>query len=77
MPLQPGVLAVAAAIGLDWSLGDPRWMLHPVVVMGWWIQTLRRSLEPWARDFPWRLRLSGGLITLAPVSYTHLTLPTI
>ena len=67
MPLQPGVLAVAAATGLDWLLGDPRWMLHPVVVMGWWIQTLRRSLEPWARDSPWRLRLSGGLITLALV----------
>ena len=67
MPLQPDVLAVAAAIGLDWSLGDPCWILHPVVVMGWWIQTLRRILEPWAQDSPWRLRLSGGFITLALV----------
>ena len=45
MTLQPGALAVAAAAGLDWLIGDPRWMLHPVVVMGWWIQTLRVRLE--------------------------------
>ena len=67
MALQPGVLAVAAATGLDWFLGDPRWMLHPVVVMGWWIQASRRGLESWARDAPWRLRISGGLITLVLV----------
>ncbi len=64
MQPQSGVLAVAAATGLDWLLGDPRRMLHPVVVMGWWIQILRRGLESWAQDSPRNLRLSGGLITL-------------
>ena len=64
MPLQSGVLAITAATGLDWFLGDPRRLLHPVVVMGWWIQILRSAFESWAQDAPWRLRLSGGLITL-------------
>ena len=67
MQPQSGVLAVAAATGLDWVLGDPRRMLHPVVVMGWWIQTLRRALESWAQDNTRRLRFSGGLITLVLV----------
>ena len=67
MQPQSGVLAVAAATGLDWVLGDPRRMLHPVVVMGWWIQTLRRALESWAQDNTRRLRCSGGLITLVLV----------
>lgn len=67
MQPQSGVLAVAAATGLDWVLGDPRRMLHPVVVMGWWIQTLRRALESWAQDNTRKLRFSGGLITLVLV----------
>ena len=67
MQPQSGVLAVAAATGLDWVLGDPRRMLHPVVVMGWWIQILRRALESWAQDDTRKLRLSGGLITLVLV----------
>ena len=61
-PLLP-VLLVIAACGLDQLLGDPRWCLHPVVVMGWWISQLRLLAERWAADSPWRLRLAGGLIT--------------
>jgi adenosylcobinamide-phosphate synthase len=61
-PLLP-VLLVIAACGLDQLLGDPRWCLHPVVVMGWWIRQLRLLAERWATDSPWRLRLAGGLIT--------------
>lgn len=53
-----------AACGLDRLVGDPRWCLHPVVVMGWWITTLRRLAEAWAGDAPWKLRLAGTLITL-------------
>jgi adenosylcobinamide-phosphate synthase len=61
-PLLP-VLLVMAACGLDQLLGDPRWCLHPVVVMGWWIRQLRLLAERWATDSPWRLRLAGGVIT--------------
>lgn len=53
-----------AACGLDRLVGDPRWCLHPVVVMGWWITALRRLAEAWAGDAPGKLRLAGALITL-------------
>jgi adenosylcobinamide-phosphate synthase len=56
-------LLVLAAAGLDRAVGDPRWCLHPVVVMGWWIRQLRQLAEHWAGDRPWALRLGGGVIT--------------
>ena len=59
-----GALAVSVAAALDWLIGDPRWMLHPVQVMGWLIQRLRRLVEAWCRDSPLKLRLGGLLITL-------------
>ena len=55
---------MAAACGLDRLIGDPRWSPHPVVVMGWWITRLQRSVEHRAGDRPVLLRLGGGLITL-------------
>ena len=61
-----GLLILAAAL-LDQLVGDPRWMLHPVVVMGWWIRRLRSRIEPWAGDDPTKLRIGGGLITLGLV----------
>jgi adenosylcobinamide-phosphate synthase len=56
-------LLVSAAAGLDRLVGDPRWCLHPVVVMGWWIRRLQQLAEHWAGDCPWALRLGGGVIT--------------
>ena len=56
---------VAAACLLDRLLGDPRSWPHPVVLMGRTISGLRRLAEAWAGDHPWRLRLSGLLITLS------------
>jgi adenosylcobinamide-phosphate synthase len=61
--IHPFLLVLAAA-GLDRLVGDPRWCLHPVVVMGWWISYLRRLAEDWAGDRPLALRLAGGVITL-------------
>ena len=63
-PFLLATLLVALACGLDRLVGDPRWCLHPVVVMGWLITALRRGAEAWAGDTPWKLRLAGGLITL-------------
>ena len=59
-----GTALILGAVLLDRLIGDPSWMLHPVVVMGWWIQRLRRCTERWAGDQPRRLRLGGGVITL-------------
>ena len=58
---------VAAAAGLDWLIGDPARVVHPVVVMGWFIKTLRSLLEWVVGDDPFALRLGGGLITMAVV----------
>ena len=55
---------VSVACVLDRAIGDPRWCLHPVVVMGWCITRLRGLAEAWAGDDPLRLRLAGVLITL-------------
>ncbi len=60
--LLPWALVVLAC-GLDRLMGDPRWCPHPVVVMGWWISQLRWLVERWAGEWPWGLRLGGGLIT--------------
>jgi len=50
-------------VALDAWLGDPQWRLHPVQVMGWGIQLLRRWAGAWSSDRPARLRLAGGAIT--------------
>ena len=65
--VQPGIWVVAAAAGLDWLIGDPAQIVHPVVVMGWFIGTTRTLLERVAGDNPLALRLGGGVITLAVV----------
>ncbi|MEB3235700.1 MAG: adenosylcobinamide-phosphate synthase CbiB [Cyanobacteriota bacterium] len=52
------------ACALDRWIGDPRWCLHPVVVMGWCIARLRPLAEGWAAQRPWRLRAAGVAITL-------------
>ena len=72
MTIQPSVLAVVAAVGLDWLIGDPLWLPHPVVVMGWWIQMLRARLESWAGERHLQLQLAGLLITLILISGTAL-----
>jgi adenosylcobinamide-phosphate synthase len=71
MNLAPGVdsvgihpfLLVLLACGLDRLLGDPPGWPHPVVVMGWWINRLRRLAELLAGDRPWALRMAGFGIT--------------
>lgn len=67
-----GLLVLGAAL-LDQLIGDPRRMLHPVVVMGWLIRQLRCGIERWAGDHPMQLRIGGGLITLIVVIGSALT----
>ena len=68
-----GALAVGLAAALDWLIGDPRWMLHPVQVMGWLIQRLHRLVEAWSGESPLKLRLGGVLITLLLMGGSGLT----
>ena len=60
--------AVCVAALLDWLLGDPRWLLHPVQVIGWLIRRLQQWVEAWAGDQPWKLRTGGFAITLLLVT---------
>lgn len=62
-----GASLILGAALLDRLLGDPIWMIHPVVVMGWWIRILRLSIESWSGDHPGKLRIGGGLITVVVV----------
>jgi adenosylcobinamide-phosphate synthase len=59
VPFVHSVVLVLLACALDHLLGDPRWCLHPVQVMGWFIQRLRQLAEAWAGDEPRKLRLAG------------------
>ena len=61
--MLPSIGLVITACCLDRLIGDPRWCLHPVQVMGAVIQQLRLGVEAIACDRPWALRLGGGLIT--------------
>ena len=67
MAMAP-LLLVALACGLDRLVGDPRALIHPVVVMGWLITRLRGWAERWAANQPWKLRLAGCAITALLVS---------
>ena len=74
--VSPTILGTALILGaalVDQLIGDPRRMLHPVVVMGWSIQQLRQWVESWAGDHPMQLRIGGGLISLLLVLGSVLT----
>ncbi|MEB3156504.1 MAG: adenosylcobinamide-phosphate synthase CbiB [Cyanobacteriota bacterium] len=68
VPCVHPVVQVVVACALDHLLGDPRWCLHPVQVMGWCIERLRRLAEGWAGDAPWKLRLSGLVLAFLVVT---------
>ena len=65
--MLPSIGLVITACCLDRLIGDPRWCLHPVQVMGAVIQQLRAGVETISGDRPWALRLGGGLITIVVV----------
>lgn len=66
---------LAAGVGLDLALGDPRWFPHPVRGFGW----LAIRLESFWRATPFRPRIAGILFTLSAVgmacAVVGLTLP--
>lgn len=50
-----------ASYALDWLIGDPEWMPHPVRGMGWTIATGERILRKLGSGKHWELA-SGGLL---------------
>ena len=53
-------LALLAGCILDWVMGDPRWLFHPVRFMGNMISALETKLR---RLFPEHLLFAGGMLT--------------
>jgi adenosylcobinamide-phosphate synthase len=56
-PVEPAVLVLA--IALDLSLGDPRWLPHPVVFIGRLISYLEVLLRKWFRN-----EIAAGVLLL-------------
>ena len=57
------VWVVLPAVVLDWLVGDPRWLPHPVRWMGRWIAALEGILRPLLPKTPMGERLGGGILT--------------
>ncbi|GGD67558.1 adenosylcobinamide-phosphate synthase CbiB [Paenibacillus nasutitermitis] len=57
------LLLIAAAIVIDWVVGDPKWPTHPVIWIGRFIHSFERRLYPkGALMAPSRLKKSGMLL---------------
>ncbi|WP_337103023.1 adenosylcobinamide-phosphate synthase CbiB [Paenibacillus sp. YIM B09110] len=71
---MPELLAlVAAAIVIDWIVGDPKWPTHPVI----WIGRLIRLLERWLAperysNRPTRVKMLGIVLTVAVLAASWL-----
>jgi len=44
--LQEICVMIAAAIIIDWIVGDPKWLTHPVILIGKWIKKAELLLYP-------------------------------
>ncbi len=58
-----GAGELTAAYVLDLLLGDPRWLPHPVVLIGRVIEGMEGALRKWARS-PGALRVAGVVLLL-------------
>ncbi len=65
---------IPAAFLLDALLGDPRWLPHPVVLLGKLIAHLESLFREIFPDTKWGERLAGGLLALIVCMYAY-TLP--
>src|ERR1019366_5009196 len=59
--MQPAKFA--AAYALDWCVGDPEWMPHPVRLIGWSIAAFERALRRRGSGKNFELA-AGGLVAL-------------
>jgi adenosylcobinamide-phosphate synthase len=62
----------AAAILIDWIIGDPKWPTHPVILIGRWIRFLEHKLRRESdglcvRESILRLKVKGVVLMLSTV----------
>lgn len=59
------LLLAAAAIAIDWIVGDPKWPTHPVIWIGRLIRLLERLLAPERlKEHPAAVRGLGVVLTV-------------
>ncbi|CAN7331094.1 adenosylcobinamide-phosphate synthase CbiB [Paenibacillus sp. LjRoot56] len=76
---QEIVWMTAAAIALDWLIGDPKWPTHPVILIGRWIRWVEDRLHPREDilspiegNHPKWLRLKGFLLMLSTITLSFI-----
>lgn len=69
---QELLLLAAAAIVIDWIVGDPRWPVHPVIWMGRWIRWQEKLLmKDSVRSQAAAARLLGILLTVSTLALSY------
>jgi adenosylcobinamide-phosphate synthase len=58
---------LAASYALDWLIGDPEWMPHPVRAMGWFIASGERALRKLGSGARRELAAGGLLAVIVPL----------
>jgi adenosylcobinamide-phosphate synthase len=53
---------VLSAIIVDWLIGDPRWLIHPVTILGKLIRRIEYVLSNQTEQTAWTQRLKGVLL---------------
>ncbi|WP_274651458.1 adenosylcobinamide-phosphate synthase CbiB [Paenibacillus humicola] len=62
--LPEALLLLAAAIVIDWLIGDPKWPTHPVIYIGRLVRALERRLRPeGVRLGAVQLKVRGAVLT--------------
>lgn len=65
--MEHAIVIILAAVLLDWLLGDPRWLPHPVVMIGRLIAVLEKTLRRFVPDE----RMGGMLLLVITVGATY------
>lgn len=67
------LLLAAAAVVIDWIVGDPKWPTHPVIWIGRLIRLLERLLAPErCCDRPRKVKMLGVILTVAVLTVSWL-----
>jgi adenosylcobinamide-phosphate synthase len=67
--MQPEILA--AAYALDWCVGDPEWMPHPVRLIGWGIGAAERVARRFGSGLRFELA-AGGIVAVGVPAFSAL-----
>lgn len=72
---QELLLLVAAAIAIDWIVGDPKWPTHPVIWIGRWIARMERQLRRERYQHrPIAGKLLGSVLAISTLLMSWLTM---